>query len=135
LQKADRIYKADGSTGFLVDEEKNITFPGELDAAQQAVSDFVDYRKIDGKIRQLEQSGKHLDAIRLCTGESNAVFDKFDHAVGDALQINQTAFDQAVKDGFDAVKNLEMLAAIACAFIALLAVLGLLPRLREYSAA
>ena len=135
LEKADRVEKVDGSSGFLADEMKNVTFPGESEAAVAAITQFAEYKKIDQQIRALERSGQHVSAVHLCTGNSNKAFRTFDNAVGETLQINQTAFDDAVKRGFDAVNHLEMVASILCGIIALLAVLGLLPRLREYSAA
>jgi hypothetical protein len=103
--------------GYLSDELKNITFPGEQDAANRAVAAFADYTK----------AAPSKDA--------NPAFDQFDQAVGETLQINQSAFDAAVKNAFDALNNVEVTASIICGIIALLALLGLLPRLREYSAA
>jgi hypothetical protein len=55
--------------------------------------------------------------------------------VGETLQINQSALEEAVKSGFDALDNMEIMASVICGAIALLALLGLVPRLREYTAA
>jgi hypothetical protein len=99
--------------GYLADELKNVTFPGELEAANKAVAAFAAY----ARTRQ------------------PAAFDPFDQAIGETLQINQSAFDAAVKSSFDALNNVELTASIICGTIALLALLGLVPRLREYSAA
>jgi hypothetical protein len=103
--------------GYLADELKNITFPGEQDAANKTVAAFAEYTKA--------APGKG----------ANAAFDQFDDAIGDTLQINQSAFDGAIKNAFDAVNNVEITASIICGTIALLAFGGTLPRLREYSAA
>jgi hypothetical protein len=99
--------------GYLADELKNITFSGEQDAANKAAAAFADYAR----------------------NPQPAAFDLFDQAISETLRINQSAFDAAVKNSFDALNNVEITASIICGTIALLALLGLLPRLREYSAA
>jgi hypothetical protein len=99
--------------GFIADEMKNITFPGESDAANKAVTALALYEKTP----------------------QPATLDPFDQAVGETLQINQSALEEAVKSGFDALDNMEIMASVICGAIALLALLGLVPRLREYTAA
>ncbi len=123
-------------TGYLADELNNITFPGERDAALQTLAAFERYMAIDGQIRQLERAGRHQDAVSLCLGtlegQSGWAFEQFDAALRKTLDINQAAFDQSVKQGFDAVGNLEIEACVAAVAIAVLTVIGLAGRIREY---
>ena len=92
--------------------------------------------RIDLEIRTLENSGKHAEAVALCTGngkgESNYAFNRFDNALGRTLDVNQKAFDDAVAKGFSDVSGFEVIAPIGAALIALFTWLGLRPRLREY---
>src|SRR5262249_8119446 len=126
-----------GFTGYLADELNNITFVGEREAAVATVRAFGTYLAIDKDIRRLEQHGQHQAAIRLCLsrnpGESNWAFDRFDEALGKTLEINQQAFDTAVARGFRAVAGFSVIAPVGVIGIALSALFGLLPRLREYS--
>ena len=123
-------------TGYLADELNNITFEGERYAAISALEYFGNYLSIDGEIRSLQRSGKHAEALELCirtkAGQSNAVFDQFDQAIGKTLEINQQEFDKAVARGFSALSRFEIKAGIAAVIIALLAFFGLLQRIREY---
>jgi hypothetical protein len=123
-------------TGYLADELNNITFAGERDAALETLAAFQRYMAIDAQIRQMERAGRHQEAINLCIGssegESDWAFDQFDAALRKTLDINQAAFDESVKQGFDAVGELEIEACAAALAIAVLTVLGLAGRIREY---
>ena len=125
-----------GLTGSLGEEINNITFPGEKAAALETLSAFAEYLRIDGQIRNLERSGHHKEAIALCTGtkpgESNWAFAQFDKALGKTLNINQIAFDHAVKNGFAALAHFDLQMSVCAAAIGVLALLGLMQRIREY---
>lgn len=123
-------------TGYLADELNNITFDGEREAAAATLARYLGYMDIDGSIRSIERSGKHAEAVALCTGskegESNWAFDRFDTSLGKTLDVNQKAFDNAVAAGFQDVYGFEIVAPVAALAIAALTFLGLKPRLREY---
>lgn len=134
----DENKKVDGLfSGYIADELKNITFPGERDAAVATLKTFGVYFNIDKQIRQLEQSGKHAEAIALCvgkkSGQSNWAFTQFLIANNKAFDINQAAFDKAVEQGFKDVDGFEVTTPVVVGAIALLTLLGLRPRLNEYS--
>jgi hypothetical protein len=137
-ERTARIANPSQNTGYLADELKNITFAGEREAAEETLSRFQAYVAIDRQIRKLDQSGQHQAAIALCIGnargQSNYAFARFDEALGRTLDINQQAFDGAVSRGFADVSGFEILAPVDALIIALLALFGLLPRIREYSA-
>ncbi|AFZ25430.1 hypothetical protein Cylst_3275 [Cylindrospermum stagnale PCC 7417] len=130
--------KVDGFKGYLAEELNNVTFDGEQKAMVENLLTLGKYVAIDGQIRQLERSGKHQEAIALCLGmkpgESNWAFDEFRNANQKAFDINQDAFDKAIKQGFQDVYGFEMITPVALSAIALLSLFGLLPRLKEYSA-
>ncbi len=123
--------------GLLANELRNITFPGEREAALSVTSTFFDYIRVDRKIRSLERAGKHEDAIALCTGygpqESNGLFSKLDEAILSTIDINRVAFDSASHQALQKLERAEWMAPTACGLIAALCVLGFWPRLREYS--
>lgn len=125
-------------TGLLADQLKNITFAGEREATVKNFTTLGTYIAIDKQIRQLERSGKHAEAIALCLGnqpgQSNWAFDEFRlKANQKTFDINQAAFDNAIKQGFKEVDNFEFTTPVALSAIALLTLFGLLPRLKEYS--
>jgi hypothetical protein len=126
----------DGFTGYLADELRNITFYGELEAAQQTLRNWGDTIAIDGKVIELQQAGKTAAAVELCTGsepnQANGAFHRFDESLGQAIDINKRAFDEAVNEGFSALSGFELTASIAAVIIAGLCILGVWQRLREY---
>jgi hypothetical protein len=132
----DNAEKTPGFSGYLADELNNITFRGEGEAATETLRDFGQYVRIDADIRSLEHNGKHQQAIELCTGtapgQSDWAFDAFDAALGRALKINQDAFDTSVAQGFAALRNFTAKISIFAAALAILCLLGLLLRIREY---
>lgn len=131
-------YRADGFTGLLADQVKNITFAGEREATVKNLTTLGTYITIDKQIRQLERSGKHAEAIALCLGnqpeQSNWAFDEFRlKANQKSFDINQAAFDKAIKQAFIEVDGFEYITPVALSAIALLTLFGLLPRLKEYT--
>jgi hypothetical protein len=124
--------------GLFADEMRNITFPGERDAALKMIHAFAKYDAIDVKIRKLEADHKHDAAVELCIGsgadESNAAFDEFGDALKKVILINHVAFDYTVNHGMDDLALTEKILPFASIAIALLAFLGLRSRLKEYSA-
>jgi hypothetical protein len=125
-------------TGLIGQELSNITFEGELQAAQSVVFTLKAYMRIDKSIRDLEKKGKHADAIELCIGsrpdESNAAFDAFDRALEDTIKINQDQFDKAVVKSDRALDFAKWAAPLTTILVALLAFFGMRARLREYAA-
>ncbi len=126
----------DGFTGYLADELRNITFYGELEAAQQTLRNWGETATMYAKVFQLQQAGKSAEAVELCTGsganQANRAFRGFDESLGQTLDINKHAFDEAVKQGFAALSGFEMTASLAAVLIAGLCMLGVWQRLREY---
>ncbi|MDH6706701.1 hypothetical protein P3T27_003428 [Kitasatospora sp. MAA19] len=123
--------------GYLGTELRNITFPGEQDAADRVLTAFQQYQQDDRKIRELRDAGRLKEAVTLNTGlsqgQSNYDFDQLSTAIGDTIAVNATAMDSALAatDG-DLDATTEALAAGALAAALALTALGVRPRLREY---
>jgi hypothetical protein len=122
--------------GYLGDELRNITFPGEHAAAVEMLRCYGRYMAMDGQIRSLERAGRHREAVDFCIGtqpgQSNWGFAQFDDALGKVLDINQKVFDSTVVKSFAALRTLPAVAAVAVLLIVVLTWLGLAPRLHEY---
>ncbi len=120
----------------MADQFKNITFPGEQEAVVATLKTFGIYFNIDKQIRQLEQSGRHADAIALCVGtnpgQSNWAFTEFLKANNQAFDINQKAFDEAVKQGLKDMDGFEISTPVVAVLVGLLTLVGLRSRLKEY---
>ncbi|MEU7090566.1 hypothetical protein [Kitasatospora aureofaciens] len=127
-----------GFGGYLGDELRNITFPGEQDAAERVLTAFQQYQRDDRKIRELNAQGKLKEAVTFDTGttpgQSNADFDVLSAALDDNQAINQRAFDGAVAATDDdlGATTAGLGAAALVAALALTA-LGVRPRLREFA--
>ena len=134
---AQQKTKLVGLTGFLGDELSNITFPGEREAVIENLAALSNYLKIDQQIRQLQQNGKYRDAIALCLGnnpgESNWAFNESRKANQKAYDVNDKAFKEAIVQGDQDLAGFEVKSTIAITAIALLTLLGVMPRLKEYS--
>ncbi|MEU4584655.1 hypothetical protein AB0F92_21575 [Kitasatospora aureofaciens] len=127
-----------GFGGYLGDELRNITFPGEQEAAERVLAAFQQYQRDDRKIRELNAQGKLKGAVTFDTGttagQSNADFDVLSAALEDNQAINQRAFDGAVAatdDDLDATTAGLGAAALAAALA--LTAAGVRPRLREFA--
>jgi hypothetical protein len=129
--------KVDGFTGYLAEQLNNITFVGEKKATLANLSILGTYVAIDKQIRQLEKGGKHQEAIALFLGnkpgQSNWAFEQNKTANQKIFDINQTAFDKAIQQGFHDVNGFEITTPLAMSATALLSLFGLMPRLKEYS--
>ncbi|WP_280693268.1 hypothetical protein [Kitasatospora sp. GAS204B] len=162
LDKSRQIAKLDGSTlaaydtaldtaiaahqsspadvtfgGYLGDEERNITFPGEQQAADQVLADFRTYQQDDRKIRQFVQQGHLADAIAFdtgtATGQSDGDFSQLSDAFDKVVAINQQAFDSSIQQSDSALgTGAAVAAALLLAGALALTVLAVRPRLREY---
>ena len=124
-------------TGFLGEELSNITFPGERQALIENLSTLSQYLQIDKQIRQLQQSGKYREAIALHIGnnpgESHWAFEEFKKANQKTYDVNDKAFKDAIDQGTQDLEGFEVKSTIVIVTIALLALLGVMPRLKEYS--
>ena len=94
----DRTQKAPAALkGYLADELNNITFPGELLAAEATLLKFLDYLAIDRQIRDLKDERQ---AVELCLGtqpgQSDWAFDQFDQALSKTIAINQSYFKSSL---------------------------------------
>lgn len=127
-----------GFSGLFAKELGNITFKGEREAAVAMVVAFGKYETIDEQIRSLERAGKHDKAVDLCIGigsdQSNATFERFDHALHAVVDVNRKEFDATIERGTAELTVATVLGPLASLAIALLALLGFRPRLREYAA-
>ncbi|MER7949762.1 hypothetical protein ABTY59_20475 [Streptomyces sp. NPDC096079] len=127
----DRVF-----TGEFRRELDNITFAGEREAAERTVEAYAVYQRDDRTIRSLVARGKEREAVAFGIswdrGKSNAHFGAWMKALDDVTTINQTAFDNAVRDG--RASDTGLLSWVVGALLAagLLTVLGLRPRLAEF---
>lgn len=122
--------------GQLGVELLNVTFDGECEAAGNLYKTLAVYLDIDGKIRDLEAAGQRDAAIALNIGvkpgQSNYAFDQFDKSIGKVIDINQSAFDASIALADARLAPLPWIVGTGGALVALLAFLGLRPRLNEY---
>jgi hypothetical protein len=122
--------------GQLGTELLNVTFEGECAAATSAYKTLAVYLDIDAKIRDLDTAGLRDAAIALNVGvkpnQSNYAFDLFDKALGRVLDINQRAFDDSIAEADSRLAPLPWIVRLSSALVALLALIGLRPRLNEY---
>ena len=133
-------YQRDNSVvrfgGYLGAEFRNITFPGERQAAVATLLAFQRYERDDRTLRAL--AAKNLaSAVAYDTGtaasQSDGAFNQYDAALSSVIAINTGAFTAAVNDGEDgAVEWGLAFPALGLVLIAGLTLAGVRPRLAEY---
>jgi hypothetical protein len=134
-----RSCKGDSKTAGLLGEElRNVTFPGECEAAVAAILALSNYLTVDDRIRAFEASGQRDQAIALCIGtkpgESNYVFDEFDRALERVIKINQPELERFIGEADDALRPLPFVVSLAALVSGALVFLGLRSLLLEYRA-
>lgn len=123
--------------GLLGDELSNITFVGELRAAETTLKTWAAYVAIDGQLRALQNAGKRADAVALDVGEkpgqSNWAFGQFQKSLQQTIKINQDAFDAAIRRSEEKI-NMAVYGVLFLAWLVASAAAwyGVRLRLREY---
>ena len=125
--------------GYFGTALRNITFPGERDAVRNdARRGPATYEVDDRRIRALDVSGDHAEAVRFCLsydeGDSNWAFARFDESLTAFRDLNQGWFERFVDRGEDRLDGWGLRALGAAVVVALLAVVGLRRRIAEYAA-
>lgn len=122
--------------GLLGDELANITFDGEEQHARNTWRAWAQYVLIDQRIRALESSGQHAQAVRLClgedTGQSDWQFKQFLDELDRTLKINQEAFDRFIAQAEAYCQRLWRLLLICVLAPLVGAGLGFQQRLKEF---
>ena len=123
--------------GYFGVEFRNITFPGERAAAEQAFAAYHVYERDDRQIRALNRGGDLRGAIAFDTSyapaDSNGAFTRYDNALVALIAINQRAFTGAISAGqHDANGWTGPIPGAAVVLIGILVLAGVRPRLAEY---
>jgi hypothetical protein len=137
------VYQWSGSehtlhfTGLLGDEMRNLTFPGEQDAAVQALTAYQVYQNDDQTLRGDLSDGNPYLAIGFDTnsdpGSSDGDFNAYEQSLQNVIAINQKAFDAAIDDGTSTLSGWSgWLPYTAFVLILALVLVGVRPRLAEY---
>jgi hypothetical protein len=136
-----RAYQANNSDvrfgGYLGAEFRNITFRGERAAAVRTLLAFQRYERDDRALRAL--ANRNLTAtvafdIGTAPGQSDWAFNQYDAALSALIAINEDAFTAAVQAGQGAAAGWDgAFPAAGAALLAALVLVGVRPRLAEYS--
>ena len=135
-----KAYQRDNSVvrfgGYLGAEFRNITFPGERQAAVAALLAFQRYERDDRTLRALAQRNL-ADAVAYdigtAPGQSDWAFSQYDAALSSVIAVNSSAFSAAVKDGEDGAVAWDLgFPAAAVVLLGTLTLAGVRPRLAEY---
>ena len=122
--------------GFLGQEFRNITFPGERQVAVNALLAFRVYETDDRILRAMTKTNLAQAIgydINVAPDDSDGAFNAFANALQSDININSAAFTQAVADGQGNVGGgFLAVAALAALVIASLVYVSVRPRLAEY---
>jgi hypothetical protein len=122
--------------GYLGAEFRNITFPGERQAAVAALLAFQRYEQDDRTLRALAKSNLAAAVaydIGTSPSQSDGSFNQYDAALSSVIAVNSTAFTTAVADGENGAADWDQVfAALSVLLLAALTLAGVRPRLAEY---
>lgn len=122
--------------GYLGVALDHAGLPGEPAAVTAMVEAWAEFILIDGRVRLLEQSGRHAEAVALALGDGDgqagAAFARFDAATEESRLINRSAFDAAIRDSLRRLAPFRIATPALALLTAILAWLGLQPRIDEY---
>jgi hypothetical protein len=128
---------AAGGHGYLGAELDNVTFPGEAQAAYNAIVAYNAYVQDDATIRNDANRGDLAAAVAfdigLQKGQSNYEFGAYNQALLKVIAINQSAFQAAVSQGTSELGVWDWLPFALVVALPVLIAAALYPRLREYS--
>jgi hypothetical protein len=135
LKQGDRV-NLPGFDGALAKELSNVRFPGEGNAALEALQQFASYSAVQDQVKQRVGAGDFADAIHLCLSydPQGAKFPltKFDDALLNTLHINQEAMEKKVNEAFSYLDGLVMVTEVSSLLAVMCVYLGILPRMEEY---
>ncbi|MEY9864416.1 hypothetical protein ABH935_010075 [Catenulispora sp. GAS73] len=121
--------------GYFGTEMKNITFPGEREAAERMLRTYQTY-ELDDRVFRQKLATDLPEAIRFDTSpaaaDSDGAFTAYAAAVQKVIDINASAFTANINAGVDEVTLWQWLPLGACVLAIGLAVAGVRPRLAEY---
>jgi hypothetical protein len=122
--------------GLLGDAWRDVTFPGEREALQEALRAWAWFVVSDLHIRAAERTGRHDAAIEWATGTKPGdtvwAFTQFEQAMDKVIAVNQQEFDTAINRALGRLAYGELIDIVAALVIAGLAWLALWPRVGEY---
>jgi hypothetical protein len=135
-------YNADHRTvvfdGFLGRSLRHVKFSGERAADERTLATYQAYQAADRVMRALNRGGDLTEAIRFCTsfapGGSNALFAAYDAALSELIALNERGFADAVTAGENLLSGWTLLPPLTLLAVAILVVVGAVPRLAEYRA-
>jgi hypothetical protein len=123
--------------GFLGDRLSHTAYQGESAAFRAAIQTFANYVAIDSKVRQLLAAGNVQQAQALVLGfnpgQAALAFTQFDSAIWNAIDINQFQFDQQIGTADSSLGPLPYVLGIALTAIVVATIVGMKPRLDEYT--
>ncbi len=121
--------------GYLGDELRNVTFPGEREVAVSLCIAFRDCVGQDEALRaQLGRaSGEERPRCLSRVPGLDFTFDRLDEGLGLAIELNGRELDKEVAGAFDALDPLASIAAAVAVATCGLVLLGVRARLAEYA--
>ena len=122
--------------GYLGAEFRNVTFPGERQAAVATLLAYQRYERDDRTLRALAHDSLTA-AVAYDTGtalsQSDGAFNQYDAALSSVIAINSAAFTTAVTEGENGAATwYRAFAALAGLLVAALTYVGVRARLGEY---
>ena len=135
-----QAYQRDNSVvrfgGYLGAEFRNVTFPGEREAAVATLLAFQRYERDDRTMRALAKSNLAAAVaydIGTASSQSDGAFSQYDAALSSVIAVNTNAFTVAVHDGEAGAAGWDLvLPALAVVLLVTLTLTGVRPRLAEY---
>jgi hypothetical protein len=121
---------AQDGLGFLDAEVRGgLGMPGQRAAFDEVLSRYQAFQRTDRDLRRAATNGARREAVRLAMGPA---FTAYDDALVALTTLHRREFERAVRDGDGTLTGWDVVPPAAALAAALLALLGVRPRLAEY---
>lgn len=118
--------------GFHGTEASSITLAGQREAIKKVLDGYREFQQRDRQMRLRVKSDQDRQAIVARMGPVARSFEAYDEALVDLIALHHKAFEQAIRDGDEALGGWNIILPGVLLAVTLLIGVGVGPRLSEY---
>jgi hypothetical protein len=137
IRKSIESHQKVAQQGYLADVINASAGAEDTRLLLSLVADYAHYLEVDAKVRTMDGSDQHKEAIALSTGknpgELNFFFGRVDEQVGEFMKIHTALYQQAIQSALEMLDATIRRSAFALIAIFFLALIGIRTRIAEFN--
>lgn len=132
----NRLAGEDGSGGLLAEARDKATDSAGRAAADAAIADVKAWRTLHTQIRELDDTGRYTEAVKLAVGtddnSAGGIFNRVDQHLAEGLRHGGDMFGRKVTDAGDAFSGAAGGLGVLTALVLIGVLVGMAARVMEY---